>query len=184
MEITHNTADAFDGCFQVDLHAALSHLLGFGFQQGRSLDVCWSYLIQQVELSAQTALGQDGSMKWMFDEGKVVWQWDLAIHEYHRELYGTSRFNKKRFLKFYKEYENDLFDYFSGRESDFLVIPIESGFNIPLLCEFLEIEIPDVQLNVPKLNERKSIDKVTTSQKLMYEAQIAYIRLRCWLRSV
>lgn len=103
------------------------------------------------------------SMKWMFTEGKSVFNWGRLEPRYHKKFYGTKTYNKKILEVHWRNYHNDVSNYFLNRPNDLLVINIEEGFNLNQLCDFLEI--PYREVAIQKLNIRR---KSTVYQKIKH----------------
>lgn len=82
-------------------------------------------------------------MKWMLSHGKVIWNWDDTIHDYHQKFYGTKTFKPRILNQHWDDYHAEIERYFSGRKDDLLIIKIEEGFNIPQICRFLAIDTHD-----------------------------------------
>lgn len=103
------------------------------------------------------------SMKWMFRDGRVIWNWPLSLGNYHRSIYGTNWYNRKVLNKAFENYHIEVRDYFKNRPNEFLEINIDNGFNIEELCKFLEIPLKPVQ--IIHSNERRP---VKNSQLIKY----------------
>ncbi len=103
------------------------------------------------------------SMKWMFKHGRIIWNWPLSLGNYHRNIYGTNRFNQEILDAAFERHHMEVRDYFKDRPDDFLEINIEDGFNIEEICTFLEITPRPVQ--IIHTNDRR---KAKTWQFLNY----------------
>ncbi len=85
------------------------------------------------------------SMKWMFSHGKVIWEWNQDIHNYHRHFYGCRSYNKEILSAHWDRYHNDVLDYFSDRPSDLMIIKLEEGFDIKRISEFIDVPYYNIQ---------------------------------------
>lgn len=103
------------------------------------------------------------SMKWMFRDGRVIWNWPLSLGNYHRSIYGTNWYNRKVLNKAFENYHIEVRNYFKNRPNEFFEINIDNGFNIEELCKFLEIPLKPVE--IIHSNERRP---VKTSQLIKY----------------
>ncbi len=103
------------------------------------------------------------SMKWMFSNGKILWDWDKATHEYHQKFYGSKKFNKKALEKLWDDYHDAVMNYFLSRNNQLFVIDIDKGFNVAELCRFLEVPAQNIMIN--RSNQRVN---VTYKQILIY----------------
>jgi hypothetical protein len=68
----------------------------------------------------------------------------------HRTLFGTETFDRKKYADAYRHHESEVREYFSGRETDLLILDICSGEGWEKLCPFLGKPIPTVPF--PKTN--------------------------------
>lgn len=94
-----------------------------------------------------------GSMKWIFKHGMVIWNWAPDIHAYHKKFYHTARYNKRILSKHYDDFNTEVMNYFKDRPEDLLVLDIDRGIDIQIICKFLNI--PFKEVTYPKTNERK-----------------------------
>jgi hypothetical protein len=107
------------------------------------------------------------SMKWMFGHGKVIWKWDETIHSYHRRFYGTGSYNEKILSKLWDNYHDEVFDYFSDRPNDFMIIKLEDGFNVRKISEFIGVpyrNIKDTRKNSRQYAKPHQIVKYYTGE--------------------
>ncbi len=79
------------------------------------------------------------SMNWMFNHGKYIWRWDLLSETYHLNFLGINEYNEKILSKKYDLYHQAVFDYFKGRESSLLVVPIDQGINAQEISKFIGV---------------------------------------------
>ena len=103
------------------------------------------------------------SMKWLFRDGRVIWNWPLSLGNYHRSIYGTNWYNRKTLNNAFESYHIEVREYFKNRPNDFLEINIDNGFDIEKMCEFLETTPRTVQ--IIHSNERRPVN---TLQFLRY----------------
>jgi len=66
------------------------------------------------------------------------------IDKIHEEIYGTSEFKKIIFLERFKEHNREVRKYFSDRKEDLLVIDISEEKKWKKLCNFLDVDHPNV----------------------------------------
>ena len=93
------------------------------------------------------------SMKWMFEEGKVLWWWGYHIHKYHREFYGSKTFDKNLMSMKYDQYHTDVLAYFKDRPDDLLILHVDKGTDTTQVCSFLGLD--EATFSFPKSNPRK-----------------------------
>ena len=94
------------------------------------------------------------SMKWMFTHGKVIWDWSNMVHEYHKSLYHTRRFNEAILRERWFAYHARVQEYFRERPEDLMKIDIDDGFDISELCQWLGV--PEIDIPPPRLNMRRN----------------------------
>ncbi|MCH6257170.1 hypothetical protein MLD52_11480 [Puniceicoccaceae bacterium K14] len=110
------------------------------------------------------------SMKWMFNHGKVKWNWGERIHEYHESFYGTRYYDKRILTKHWNDYHQNVSDYFSTSPDKLLTIRIEDGFDVGDICAFLNL--PYREIPKTKFNSRVNISLI---KRIRYNI-IYYIR--------
>lgn len=76
------------------------------------------------------------SMKWMFRHGRVIWQWPLSLNVYLNKVYGTAWYNEKKLTRTFDKYHKEVYEYFSSRENQLLVVDIDNGFDLKKICDF------------------------------------------------
>ncbi len=69
--------------------------------------------------------------------------------------YNYPHSNEKFFIEFYNNHNNQVRNYFKGRENDFIELCWEKGNGWDDLCEFLNVKTP----NVPLPHENKAIER-------------------------
>ena len=87
------------------------------------------------------------SMHWMLTEGRIIWNYGPQIDHYHREIYGTSKFNEKTLSAGWHAFHSDVHDYFRDREHDLLVVELAKGFDVTRLTSFLGVEPRQVDVD-------------------------------------
>lgn len=85
------------------------------------------------------------SMKWMFTHGRVIWDYGDALDSYHRRLYGTRSYSRRILGRCWDSYHADVFEYFSARPGDLLVIRLEEGFDVGEICRFLDLPYREIE---------------------------------------
>jgi len=71
------------------------------------------------------------------------------------EIFGTIKFNEKRFSYVYDLHQKTVKDYFQERKQDLLIIDFRKGEVWENLCDFLDVDIPDE----PVPCENSTLDK-------------------------
>lgn len=78
------------------------------------------------------------------------------LNRFHRlYTYGCEGYVEERFRQVFTDHEADVLRYFSGRESDLLVLDLEAGDGWRELCGFLSLPMPEVPF--PRLNTFKEL---------------------------
>ncbi len=93
------------------------------------------------------------SMKWMLTHGKVIWNYSAELQKYHQELYHCYRYKEHILRRRWREYHEEVKDYFKDRPQDIYTINISEGFDTKALCQWLgktPIDAPE-----PKVNARR-----------------------------
>lgn len=100
------------------------------------------------------------SIKWLFTTGRVKYKESFNKYgdEFNMKLFGTTQFDQKLFLQKYREYNQDVFDYFTNRPDDYLVLDITQGEGFEKLCPFLGKPMPDRPF--PHRNKQEAVWKV------------------------
>jgi hypothetical protein len=75
----------------------------------------------------------------------------------HRQLYGREDFDRDAFTAAYARHRDEVFNHFSGRDRDLLVIDICAGEGWERLCPFLGFDIPSTPF--PFRNPRASLGR-------------------------
>lgn len=96
------------------------------------------------------------SMRWMLTHGRVIWEYVPGVDQYHRLLYGTHRFNRKKMLAAWEDYHTGIREYFIKRDEDLLIIHLDNGFDVNRICHFLNMEPRAVDLNQNKNCRRRA----------------------------
>jgi len=95
------------------------------------------------------------SMEWLFEHGRIIWNWGPRVYAYIDLLYQTTHFDRNILTECWHSYHSNVFEYFEGRELDLLVIDISDGFDVPSICDFLGIETREIEPNTT-INGRRS----------------------------
>ena len=104
------------------------------------------------------------SMKWMFTHGKVIWNWEMYIHDYHERFYGTSVFNRKILSMHFDSFHQEVNGYFKDRPDDLLVLNVSEKIDVAAICQFLDKRL--IEVTFPKKNVRRKptlIDRLRSS---------------------
>lgn len=92
------------------------------------------------------------SMEWMFCHGKVIWNYGVHIHRYHREFYGTCRYSKRILLEAWRNHHREVKRFF-GSSDRLLEIDVRE-LSTGAIADFLGL--PDPKLPVPHRNARRN----------------------------
>lgn len=92
------------------------------------------------------------SMKWLFTDGKILWNWDKATDRYHQKFYGSQRYDKRSLEVLWDNHHREIETYFSEKPDQLLIINIDQGFDIREICNFLEV--PQKKISIDKNNKR------------------------------
>ena len=84
------------------------------------------------------------SVEWLFTVGAVKFAWDRhpEFHEFHRALYGTTRFEAETFRATYRRHNAEVRAHFADRPDDLLLMDISRGDGFDKLCPFLGLDAP------------------------------------------
>ena len=97
------------------------------------------------------------SMKWLFAQGKILWQRGLISDELHYTTYGTTTYQPSILSKAFEEHIHDTELYFQYRDKDFCHLRIDKGeLTYDKLKEFLSVE-SDFSGPCPRVNDAKKI---------------------------
>ncbi|MCH8902461.1 MAG: hypothetical protein IIA45_00880 [Bacteroidetes bacterium] len=89
---------------------------------------------------------------WFKSVSNHVGDFRSPIHEWiYGKGYGLPKYNKKHTIEVYKKHQQKVIQYFSERPNSLLIIDFQHDFNWKTLCEFLNVQIPDVPF--PHLNK-------------------------------
>lgn len=98
------------------------------------------------------------SMKWLFDEGVVLWSQGLIGKEILLYAYKCIRYDEQALIQSYRSHHNNVMAYFSGRPQDLLRINIDQqNIDFKLLSDFLQVEAPEI--GFPRVNAGKMATK-------------------------
>ena len=100
------------------------------------------------------------SIRWLLTTGRVKFKESFTKYgdEFNMKLFGTTEYDEKLFLDTYRKYNDEVFNYFSNRSDDCLVIDFTKGEGFEKLCPFLDQPIPDSPF--PVVNRRESLWRV------------------------
>lgn len=88
------------------------------------------------------------SVKALWDPNINPWyDWDKQpySHRIHEALYGRRDFHGETFLNRYRQHNQEVVEYFKGRQEDLLIMNMDKGAGWKELCGFLNQPIPEVQ---------------------------------------
>ncbi|HYW34939.1 MAG TPA: sulfotransferase [Balneolaceae bacterium] len=96
------------------------------------------------------------SMKWLYNEGAVLWGHGLIDDEIKYKAYNCYQYDKEKLIEAYRTHDEDVKDYFADRSEDLLSLNIdEERIDFQKLSEFLDEPVPDESF--PKSNTRRSV---------------------------
>ncbi len=100
------------------------------------------------------------SIHWLLTTGKVKFKESFTKYgdEFNMKLFGTTEYDEKLFLETYRKYNEEVFNYFSNRSDDFLVIDLTKGEGFEKLCPFLGKPLPDRPF--PHRNKQEAVWKI------------------------
>lgn len=98
------------------------------------------------------------SMRWLFEEGAVLWKRGHVGDELHQHAYGTTVFDHEKLLAAHKRHHCEVAEHFHGREGDFLTLRVDRGeLRYETLAGFLGVTNP-LAGPCPRANEASLID--------------------------
>lgn len=98
------------------------------------------------------------SMKWLLEEGAVLWSQGLLEKEILLMAYNCFRYDEQALIESYRKHHSKVNSYFLKRPEDLLSVNIdEQKIDFKMLCNFLEIDSPDIEF--PNANGSKKVSK-------------------------
>ena len=98
------------------------------------------------------------SMKWLFDDGAVLWKRGLVGDELHQRIYNTTVFDREKLLAACEHHNREVTEYFRGREDELLTLRVDKGeLRYETLAVFLGLDSPLLG-PCPRSNKAASID--------------------------
>jgi hypothetical protein len=98
------------------------------------------------------------SMKWLFDDGAVLWKRGHVGDELHQRAYGTTVFDRKKILAACERHHREVAEYFRDREGGLLTLRVDRGeLRYETLAGFLGLDSP-LSGPCPRANEAAPID--------------------------
>ncbi|MDB5526942.1 MAG: hypothetical protein JWR51_45 [Devosia sp.] len=95
------------------------------------------------------------SMKWMYEEGSVLWKHGVLDDELKYQTYGTMTYDPDLMLKAYRAHNAEVTEYFKDRPQDLLHFDLSSAPpNYEQLCLFLGKPLPTTPF--PVSNESRT----------------------------
>lgn len=86
---------------------------------------------------------------------KQNWNTSAWTLQHRMNVYGRADFNRVDFTARYDEYDNEIRDYFKGREQDILILNIFDNPTVKELYNFLNITDKDTSIKFPHKNKLK-----------------------------
>jgi hypothetical protein len=95
------------------------------------------------------------SMKWMYEEGSVLWKHGVLDDELKYQTYGTTRYDPDIMLKAYRCHNREVAEYFERRPEDMLLLDLDRNPpSYEQLCTFLAKPLPETAF--PISNESRA----------------------------
>ena len=105
------------------------------------------------------------SMKWLFEDGKIIWKRGRIGDELTHAVYGTTQFDREALIAAFDAHEADVRDYFADRPDDLLSLRVDRGeLTFDALKSFLEIE-SELSGACPKINDARA---VSVAERMRY----------------
>lgn len=99
------------------------------------------------------------SMKWLYNEGAVLWSHGLLDDEIKFRAYNTTVYNKHKLINSFNNHHQEVVSYFKNRTDDILMINIdEEVLNFRILGKFLNADVP-VESKFPKSNIKRKASR-------------------------
>ena len=103
------------------------------------------------------------SMKWMYEEGAVLWRHGLLEDEIKYATYGTTVFDRNTLLRKYRNYHQEVLDYFVMKKNDLLVLNMDKNeLSYAILCKYLDKPLPDSSF--PQSNKNRSVSRIAKTE--------------------
>ncbi len=98
------------------------------------------------------------SMKWLFEEGAVLWSHGEINHELNFATYGTTKYNKQKLIETYRNHHKKVTEYFNNRQNDLLSVNIdEQQVSFDILCKYLDTKASSEEF--PRTNGSRNASK-------------------------
>jgi hypothetical protein len=120
----------------------------------RELDV--KYPNSKFILTERSEESWLASMKWMFEVGRVLWNWGPIEDQLLQKTYGTVVYKPMKLIEAYRTHRARVLRYFSMRPGDLLTIDISQGDSLERLYEFLGVRDPDRLGTFPRINQSRT----------------------------
>jgi hypothetical protein len=97
------------------------------------------------------------SMKWLFDDGAVLWKQGHVGDELHHRTYGTTLFDRVKLLAAWERHHGEVDRYFRHRDGDLLILRVDRGeLRYDTLASFLGMKTP-LTGPCPRANEARPV---------------------------
>lgn len=97
------------------------------------------------------------SMRWLFDDGAVLWKRGHVGDELHQRAYSTTVFDPEKLDAARERHHREVAEYFRSREGDFLALRVDHGdLRYETLAGFLGMET-SLAGPCPRVNEARAI---------------------------
>ena len=121
--------------------------------------------------------------EWLTSFGRHMNKWDLEkrikvgtaradtlLTRY--QLYGTLKYEPQKLLAGFKQYHQEVLNYFSDRPHDLLVIDLSKGDSWQQLCDFLGRPVPTMAF--PSSNTAEQVEKHLLKEKKLHRRLTKY----------
>ena len=106
----------------------------------------------------RTEKGWLKSMKWMLEDGRIMWNWGHSDDEILKTIYGTINYDEQKLKDAYRKHDTEVRQYFLNRKNDILFIDIENDKGImQKIGEFLNV--PVISEDMRKSNKAQSVSR-------------------------
>jgi hypothetical protein len=99
------------------------------------------------------------SMRWLFEDGAVLWKRGHVGDELHLRTYGTTVFDREKLLTARERHHREVEDFFRNREGDLIRIRVDQGeMRYETLAGFLGLET-SLAGPCPRVNETRAVSE-------------------------
>lgn len=95
------------------------------------------------------------SMEWMLKHGAVLWSYGKSVDAYHRNFYGTAKFDRRILGEFYSRYHAETIELFRDEPHRLLLIDIEKK-DLKAIAAFCDLEVENFAKEQNPINARRN----------------------------